>query len=73
MLDGFPSNDNESAYLIEKGFYPDAIIILRVDEEAIIKRLFQNRIQRWRKKMAEKKEKKRIKLQKKKDKLVISI
>jgi hypothetical protein len=41
-----------------------------VSEEAIIKRLFQNRVERWKKKMSERKEKKKLKLQKKKDKLV---
>lgn len=66
VLDGFPNNDNESAYLIEKGFFPDAVIILKVSEEAIIKRLFQNRVERWKKKMSERKEKKEVKIAKEK-------
>ena len=69
ILDGFPNNDNESQYLVEKGFFPDAIIILNVNEDAITKRTFQARLDRWRSKMAERKEKKKLKLLKKKEKL----
>jgi adenylate/nucleoside-diphosphate kinase len=71
VLDGFPSNETESSYLTEKGFFPDAIIILKVNEQAIIDRLLKKRLERWQIKQAEKREKKAQKLLKKKEKLVI--
>ena len=69
-MDGFPNNDNEASYLIDRGFFPDAFIVLRVIEDSIVNRLFQVRLDKWRAKMAEKREKKRQKLLKKKEKIV---
>lgn len=69
ILDGFPNNENEATYLIEKGYLPDAIITLKVDEEQIVKRLLPPRLAKWKARMAAKKEKKRLKLLRKKEKL----
>jgi hypothetical protein len=69
-LDGFPSNENEATYIIEKGMYPDALLILKMDEENIIKRLLPQRLAKWQARMAAKKEKKRQKALKKKEKLM---
>jgi hypothetical protein len=51
--------------------FPDAIIILKLDDEQIIKRLLPPRFEAWQTKMKTKKEKKRLKAEKKKEKLVI--
>lgn len=69
ILDGFPNNENETSYLVEKGYLPDAVIILRVDEDQIIKRLLPPRLTKWQTRQAAKKEKKRLKALKKKEKL----
>lgn len=50
--------------------FPDAIIILKLDDEQIIKRLMPPRLEAWQAKMKAKKEKKRLKAEKKKEKLV---
>ncbi len=70
MLDGFPVNESQAQYLIEKGLFPDAMIILKLDDEAIINRLLPPRLEAWRAKMRAKKERKRVKAEKKKEKLV---
>ena len=49
---------------------PDAVIILKVEDEDIVKRLMPPRIEKWRAKMNAKKEKKKQKAAKKKEKLV---
>lgn len=69
VLDGFPNNETEAAYLIEKGYFPDAIIILKVEEDQIVKRLLPPRLAKWQARMAAKKEKKRLKTLRKKEKL----
>ena len=70
VLDGFPNNESEASYLIEKGFFPDSVVMLNVSDENIIKRLLPTRLQRWRQKMQAKKEKKKEKREKKKKDLV---
>ena len=69
-MDGFPTNENEAAYLIERGYHPDAILVLKIEEENIIKRLLPPRLAKWQAKLAAKKEKKRLKALKKKEKLM---
>ncbi len=69
VLDGYPNNENEAAYLVEKGYYPDAIVVLKVDEEQIVKRLLPARMSKWQQRMKAKKEKKKQKIIRKKEKL----
>ena len=71
VLDGFPNNESQAQYLVEKGFFPDAFIVLRVEEEDVIKRLLPPRLKAWQDKMKLKKDKRKARAQKKKDKLVI--
>ncbi len=70
VLDGFPNNESEATFLVEKGYLPDAVVMLRVDEEQIIKRLLPPRLAKWQARMAAKKEKKRLKALKKREKLM---
>ncbi len=70
-MDGFPTNESQAQYLIDKCLFPDAIIILKLDDEQIIKRLLPPRLEAWETKMKAKKERRRLKAEKKKEKLVI--
>jgi adenylate/nucleoside-diphosphate kinase len=70
ILDGFPNNESQAQYLIEKGFIPDAFIILRIEEDDVIKRVLPPRLKAWQEKMKVKKEKKKARAQRKREKLV---
>ncbi|CAF0775596.1 unnamed protein product [Brachionus calyciflorus] len=70
VLEGFPNNESQAHYLIDKGFFPDGIIILRVEDEVVVKRLLPERLEAWRTKMKAKKEKKMLKAKRKKEKLM---
>ena len=71
-MEGFPNNDSEATYLIEKGFFPDTILLINVSDESIIKRLLPPRLERWRARMNAKKEKKKF-LKEKKQKDLVNI
>lgn len=70
MLEGFPSNENESNYLIEKGYYADAAISLNISDDAIIKRLLPPRVDRWREKVKQRQERRNKKKEEKRKELV---
>lgn len=70
ILDGFPSNETHAQYLIERGFYPDAVVILRVNEETVLKRLLKPRLDIWKNKIKIRKDKRAAKAALKKSKLV---
>jgi len=70
ILDGFPNNESQAQYLIEKGFFPDAFIILRIEEDDVIKRILPPRLKAWQEKMKIKKDKKKARALKKREKLV---
>ena len=44
VLDGFPNNESQAQYLIEKGFFPDCLVILKIEEEDVIKRCLPPRL-----------------------------
>lgn len=69
-MDGFPNNESQAQYLIEKGLYPDAVVILKLDDDVVIKRLLVPRMLVWREKMNAKKTRKMARIAKKKEKLV---
>lgn len=69
-MEGFPSNESEATYLTEKNLFPDAVIILNVTDDTIIKRLLQPKLDKWRQKMKEKKEKREMKKEKRKKEVV---
>ncbi len=56
--------------MVEKGLYPDAVVILKLEDEVVIKRLLEPRLVAWKEKMKAKKEKRASKIAKKKEKLV---
>lgn len=70
VLDGFPANDFHAQYLIERGLYPDAIIMLRMSDDVCVKRLLPDRLKSWREKVAARKNKRAARLARKKEKLV---
>lgn len=70
VLDGFPNNEAQAQYMIQRGLYPDAVIILRVDDETVVKRLIGPRFQSWREKVIARKNKRMAKAARKKEKLV---
>ena len=70
VLDGFPNSESEATFLVEKGYLPDAVIMLRVDEEQIVKRLLPPRLAKWQARMAAKREKKRLKALRKRERLM---
>jgi adenylate/nucleoside-diphosphate kinase len=70
VLDGFPNNDSHAQYLVERGLLPDAVIILKLEDEDVIKRLLPARFKAWKDKMNAKKERKKQRVAKKKEKLV---
>lgn len=70
VLDGFPINEAQAQYLVERGFYPDAVVILRVDEDTIVKRLLKPRLDSWKEKVKARKDKRAARAAKKKEKLV---
>ena len=69
-MDGFPNNESQVQYLIEKGYFPDAVIVLRLDDEQVLKRLMPPRLQAWKVKTQAKKERKKQKADRKKEKLM---
>ncbi|RNA14893.1 Adenylate kinase 9 [Brachionus plicatilis] len=73
VLEGFPNNDSQAHYLMDKGFFPDAVIILRVEDEDVVKRLLPERLESWRAKMNAKKERKMQKAKRKKEKLLLQM
>ena len=69
VLDGFPASEAHSQYLVERGLFADVLIILKVEDEHVIKRLLPPRFDAWRAKMKLKKEKLDARAKKKKDAL----
>lgn len=70
VLDGFPNNEAQAQYMIQRGLYPDAVVILRVDDETVTKRLLGPRLTSWKEKVAARKAKRLAKANRKKEKLV---
>lgn len=66
VLEGFPSSEDETAYMIDNQFIPDVIIQLNAEGKDIIKRILPKRMEQWSKKMQLRKEK-RMKIKGKKD------
>jgi hypothetical protein len=56
--------------LVEKGLFPDAVVLINVSDENIIKRLLPPRLDRWRLKVQARKEKKLLIKEKKKKEIV---
>jgi hypothetical protein len=64
VLEGFPRNDDESRVLSMSGLFPDAAILLGVEDTDIVDRLLPWKLERWKvkrnKRLAEKAKQKAI-------------
>lgn len=66
VLEGFPSTEEETIYMIENQLIPDVIIQLNAEGKDITKRILPKRMEQWTKKIQLRKEK-RMKIKGKKD------
>ncbi|XP_037014937.2 adenylate kinase 9 isoform X1 [Artibeus jamaicensis] len=48
ILDGFPRSSDEAQLLAEHGFFPDAAVLLQVEDQDISDRLLPPEIEKWR-------------------------
>ena len=66
VLEGFPRNEDESRVLSMSGLFPDAAILLGVEDTDIIDRLLPGKLTKWKvkrdKRLAEKARQKEIAL-----------
>jgi adenylate/nucleoside-diphosphate kinase len=70
ILEGFPSTDDETVYMIENQLAPDIVIQLDTEENEILKRVLPTRIEQWSKKMQQRRDKRtNIKGKKDRDKV----
>ncbi|XP_054992699.1 adenylate kinase 9 [Sorex araneus] len=60
ILDGFPRNIEEAQILGEHGFFPDAAVILQVEDQDISDRLLPELINKWKLKQKKKLERKNL-------------
>ena len=70
VLEGFPRTTDEAAYMTEKGLFPDAAIMLSVEDTDVIGRLLPPKLEKWkqrRDKRLAKKQKAKEKAQKKRE------
>ncbi|XP_035294322.1 adenylate kinase 9 [Cricetulus griseus] len=60
ILDGFPRYPDEAQFLGERGFFPDAVVIIQVEDQDIFDRLLPAQIQKWKLKQHKKSERKKL-------------
>ncbi|XP_052020495.1 adenylate kinase 9 [Apodemus sylvaticus] len=60
ILDGFPRYPEEAQFLGERGFFPDAAVIIQVDDQDIFDRLLPAQVQKWKTKQSKKLERKKL-------------
>lgn len=68
ILEGFPRTPEETRFLADAGLFPDAGVVLTVEDSDVIARLLPPRLNKWkvkRDKKLERKRKKKEKAQKK--------
>ena len=70
VLEGFPRNVEECSYLGEQGLFPDAAILLAVEDTDVIGRLLPPKLQKWKERRDRRNEKKRRIKEKKQKKRV---
>ena len=56
-MEGFPQTGEELRYICSKGLFPDAALVLKVDEQHVIDRLLPGKMEIWRRKRDQRKEK----------------
>jgi adenylate/nucleoside-diphosphate kinase len=50
ILEGFPRNELEARYLANSGYFPDAVILMAVEDTEIVNRLIPPLLEKWKKK-----------------------
>ncbi|XP_006157047.1 adenylate kinase 9 [Tupaia chinensis] len=60
ILDGFPRFPEEAQFLGEHGFFPDAAVLIQVDDQDISDRLLPSQIEKWKVKQKKKFERKKL-------------
>nr|XP_034380594.1 adenylate kinase 9 [Arvicanthis niloticus] len=60
ILDGFPRYPEEAQFLGERGFFPDAAVVIQVDDQDIFDRLLPAQVQKWKTKQLKKLERKKL-------------
>nr|KAF6362491.1 adenylate kinase 9 [Pipistrellus kuhlii] len=58
ILDGFPRYPDEAQFLAEHGYFPDAAVVIQVDDQDVIDRLLPSQIEKWKLKQRKKLERK---------------
>lgn len=53
-MEGFPQSGEELRYLCSQGLFPDATVILEIEEDDVINRLLPGKMDIWRRKMDKK-------------------
>ena len=54
ILEGFPRTPQEATFMTDTGLFPDACIILEVEDEHAGDRQLPGKVQKWKNKMAKK-------------------
>ncbi|XP_075801076.1 adenylate kinase 9 [Microtus pennsylvanicus] len=60
ILDGFPRYPEEAQFLGERGFFPDAAVVIQVEDQDIFDRLLPAQVQKWKTKQRKKSERKKL-------------
>ncbi|XP_060229270.1 adenylate kinase 9 [Meriones unguiculatus] len=60
ILDGFPRFPEEALFLGERGFFPDAAVVIQVEDQDIFDRLLPAQVQKWKLKQQKKLERKKL-------------
>ncbi|XP_046530536.1 adenylate kinase 9 isoform X3 [Equus quagga] len=60
ILDGFPRYPDEAQFLGEHGFFPDAAVIIQVDDQDISERLLPSQMEKWKQKQKKKLDRKKL-------------
>ncbi|XP_048210476.1 adenylate kinase 9 [Perognathus longimembris pacificus] len=60
VLDGFPRYLDEATYLEERGFFPDAVVFIHVEDQDICDRLLPFQIAKWKAKQKKKLSRKKL-------------
>ncbi|XP_036104925.1 adenylate kinase 9 [Molossus molossus] len=60
ILDGFPRYLDEAQFLGEHGFFPDAAVLIQVDDQEVSDRLLPPQIEKWKLKQKKKLERKKL-------------
>ncbi|KAL1770118.1 adenylate kinase 9, partial [Sigmodon hispidus] len=60
ILDGFPRYPEEAQFLGERGFFPDAAVIIQVEDQDIFDRILPGQVQKWKQKHLKKSERKKL-------------